>query len=65
MDNDGFQIIVLLVGIGIVIGMVIAGLAFISRDSRYTKFCPVCGHAYTNSDTYCADDGTLLKEKLD
>lgn len=65
MDNNDFSNIILFIVIGIGIGMVIVGLAFFIRDNHYTKFCSVCGHAYTNSDTYCADDGTLLKEKLD
>ena len=65
MDNNDFQNIILFVVIGIVIGMGITALAFVIRDSHYNKFCPACGQAYTNSDTYCADDGTLLKEKLD
>lgn len=63
MDNKDFQTVMLIALIGILIGMGIACLGITIRDSKYTKFCPVCGHAYTNSDTYCADDGTLLKEK--
>lgn len=65
MDNKDFQTVILFVLIGIVIGMGIAVLAFFIRDTYNNKFCPECGRVYTYSDTYCADDGTLLKEKLD
>jgi len=65
MDNHDFQAVLLITLTGILIGMGIIALAITIRDSHYNKFCPVCGRVYTNSDTYCADDGTLLKEKLD
>lgn len=57
-------IAILITIIGIFIGIGIATLAFFIRDGRYNKFCPECGRVYTNFDTYCADDGTLLKEKV-
>jgi len=50
--------------LGILVGIVIACGAFVVRTRQHTKFCPVCGHVYTNSDTYCADDGTSLKELI-
>ena len=55
--------IILIALVGILLGMGIATLAFFIRDGRYNKFCPICGRVYTNLDTYCVDDGTLLKEK--